>query len=141
MREKKGESRIKTRSKVPLIIFSCLLFFGGAVYWMFFSLKNVPKGSLVQSVESPDGSYTLNTYVSKNTLGSDAARGELVNEKTLVKKTIYWNYPDSRPAVKWLNNNTVKIGDQTLHLDIDETYDWRKDDHWIREEPPQASVR
>ncbi|PLR90688.1 hypothetical protein CTZ29_14135 [Bacillus halotolerans] len=53
---------------------------------MFFSLKNVPKGSLVQSVESPDGSYTLNTYVSKNTLSSDAARGELVNEKTLSKK-------------------------------------------------------
>ncbi|MEC1647781.1 DUF5412 family protein [Bacillus halotolerans] len=141
MREKKGESHFKTRSKVPLVIFSCLLFFGGAVYWMFFSLKNVPKGSLVQSVESPDGSYTLNTYVSKNTLGLDAARGELVNEKTLVKKTIYWNYPDSRPAVKWLNNNTVKIGGQTLHLDIDETYDWRKDDHWIHEEPPQASVR
>lgn len=108
---------------------------------MFFSLKNVPKGSLVQSVESPDGSYTLNTYISKNTLSSDAARGELVNEKTLVKKTIYWNYPDSRLSVKWLNNNTVKIGSQTLHLDIDETYDWRKDDHWISEEPPQASVR
>lgn len=53
---------------------------------MFFSLKNVPKGSLVQSVESPDGSYTLNTYVSKNTLGLDAARGELVNEKHLSKK-------------------------------------------------------
>ncbi|QKS06907.1 DUF5412 family protein [Bacillus halotolerans] len=132
---------MKTRSKVLLIIFSCLLFFGGAVYWMFFSLKNVPKGSLVQSVESPDGSYTLNTYISKNTLSSDAARGELVNEKTLVKKTIYWNYPDSRLSVKWLNNNTVKIGSQTLHLDIDETYDWRKDDHWISEEPPQASVR
>ncbi|MGR6858118.1 DUF5412 family protein [Bacillus halotolerans] len=117
------------------------MFFGGAVYWMFFSLKNVPKGILVQSVESPDGSYTLNTYVSKNTLSSDAARGELANEKTLVKKTIYWNYPDSRPSVTWLNNNTVKIGSQTLHLNIDETYDWRKDDHWIREEPPQASVR
>ncbi|AZV51526.1 hypothetical protein DIC78_17740 [Bacillus halotolerans] len=54
---------------------------------------------------------------------------------------MYWNYPDSRLSVKWLNNNTVKIGSQTLHLDIDETYDWRKDDHWIREEPPQASVR
>ncbi|UEG59424.1 DUF5412 domain-containing protein [Bacillus sp. BC1-43] len=77
----------------------------------------------------------------ENTLSLDAARGELVNEKTLVKRTIYWNYPDSRPAVTWINHNTVKIGNQTLHLDTDETYDWRKDDHWIREEPPQASVR
>ncbi|MEW4972307.1 DUF5412 family protein [Bacillus stercoris] len=140
MREKKGESHIKTRSKVPLM-FMLLVFFGGAVYWMLFSLKNVPKGNLVQSVESPDGSYTLNTYVSENTLSLDAARGELVNEKTLVKRTIYWNYPDSRPAVTWINHNTVKIGNQTLHLDTDETYDWRKDDHWIREEPPQAQVR
>ncbi|AGA21039.1 hypothetical protein BS11774_20180 [Bacillus subtilis] len=41
----------------------------------------------------------------------------------------------------WINHNTVKIGNQTLHLDTDETYDWRKDDHWIREEPPQASAR
>ncbi|MED4649872.1 DUF5412 family protein [Bacillus inaquosorum] len=103
---------------------------------MLFSLKNVPKGSLVQSIESPDGSYTLNTYVSRNTLSLDAAGGELVN-----KKTIYWNYPDSSRAVKWINHNTVKIGNQTLHLDTDETYDWRRDDQWIREEPPQASVR
>lgn len=141
MREKKGESHINIRSKIPIIIFALLIFFGGAVYWMLFSLKNVPKGSLVQSIESPDGSYMLNTYVSRNTLNLDAARGELVNKKTLVKKTIYWNYPDSSPAVKWINHNTVKIGNQTLHLDTDETYDWRKDDHWIREEPPQASVR
>ncbi|PSI03916.1 hypothetical protein C7H81_15600 [Bacillus subtilis] len=48
---------------------------------MLFSLKNVPKGSLVQSIESPDGSYTLNTYVSRNTLSLDAAGGELVNKK------------------------------------------------------------
>lgn len=89
---------------------------------MLFSLKNVPKGNIVQSVESPDGSYTLNIFVSQNTLSSDAARGELVNEKTLVKKTIYWNYPDSSPAVKWINRNTVKIGNQTLHLDTDDTY-------------------
>ncbi|PRP52686.1 hypothetical protein C7B63_01700 [Bacillus halotolerans] len=40
-----------------------------------------------------------------------------------------------------VEHNTVKIGSQTLHLDVDETYDWLKDDHWIREEPPQASVR
>ncbi|MGW8264363.1 DUF5412 family protein, partial [Bacillus sp. LR--39] len=91
MREKKGESHIKTRSNIPLIMFALLVFFGGAIYWMLFSLKSVPKGNLVQSVESPDGSYTLNTYVSENTLSLDAARGELVNEKTLVKRTIYWN--------------------------------------------------
>ncbi|QYX42271.1 DUF5412 domain-containing protein [Bacillus inaquosorum] len=135
MRKKGRESHQYTQQN-PFIIFALLIFFSGAVYWMLFSLKNVPKGSLVQSIESPDGSYTLNTYVSRNTLSLDAARGELVN-----KKTIYWNYPDSSPAVKWINHNTVKIGNQTLHLDTDETYDWRRDDQWIREEPPQASVR
>ncbi|MCY7975292.1 DUF5412 domain-containing protein [Bacillus inaquosorum] len=60
---------------------------------MLFSLKNVPKGSLVQSIESPDSSYMLHTYVSRNTLSLDADRDELVN-----KKTIYWNYPDSSPC-------------------------------------------
>lgn len=67
-------------------MFALLVFFGGAIYWMLFSLKNVPKGNLVQSVESPDGSYTLNTYVSENTLSLDAARGELVNEKHLSRE-------------------------------------------------------
>ncbi|TDO13068.1 hypothetical protein DFO69_1493 [Bacillus subtilis] len=91
MRKKGRESHQYTQQN-PIIIFALLIFFGGAVYWMLFSLKNVPKGSLVQSIESPDGSYTLNTYVSRNTLSLDADRGELVN-----KKTIYWNYPDSSP--------------------------------------------
>ncbi|CAM3735517.1 hypothetical protein BSI_13550 [Bacillus inaquosorum KCTC 13429] len=59
---------------------------------VIFTEKRSEKGSLVQSVESPDSSYTLNTYVSRNTLSLDADRGELVN-----KKTIYWNYPDSSP--------------------------------------------
>lgn len=92
MRKKGRESHQYTQQN-PIIIFALLIFFGGAVYWMLFSLKNVPKGSLVQSIESPDGSYMLHTYVSRNTLSLDADRGELVN-----KKTIYWNYPDSSPC-------------------------------------------
>ena len=36
MREKKGESHIKTRSNIPLIMFALLVFFGGAIYWMLF---------------------------------------------------------------------------------------------------------
>lgn len=31
--------------------------------------------------------------------------------------------------VTWINHNTMKIDNQTLHLAIDETYDWRKVDH------------
>ncbi|AWX22595.1 hypothetical protein DTQ03_13720 [Bacillus subtilis] len=43
MREKKGESHIKTRSNIPLIMFALLVFFGGAIYWMLFSLKTFRK--------------------------------------------------------------------------------------------------
>lgn len=71
---------------------------------MLFSLKNVPKGNIVQSVESPDGSYTLNIFVSQNTLSSDAARGELVNEKHSSRK------PSTgiiRTAARQLNGSTA----------------------------------
>lgn len=81
---------------------------------MLFSLKNVPKGK-----SHPSGwiagrqLYVKHLCIRKHLELRCSHRGELVNENT-VKRTIYWNYPDSRPAVTWINHNTVKIGNQTL---------------------------
>jgi hypothetical protein len=72
-------------------------------------------------------------------LSADAVRAELVNSKTNRKKTIYWNYPDVNPYVEWIDNDTVRIGEQSLNIAKGETYDWRKDDEWKRDLPKQRS--
>ncbi|MCY8517850.1 DUF5412 domain-containing protein [Bacillus atrophaeus] len=74
---------MNTRAKsfsVPLFMFTWL------VHWKFFSLNGVPKGTLVQTAESPNDRYAVKIYSSKNSLSADAAREELINNETLVKK-------------------------------------------------------
>ncbi|MCG8396807.1 DUF5412 domain-containing protein [Bacillus atrophaeus] len=132
---------MNTRSKILLSFSVPLFMFTWLVHWKFFSLNGVPKGTLVQTAESPNGRYAVKIFSSKNSLSADAARGELINNETLVKKTIYWNYPDSNPYVKWLDCRKVRIGNRTLHLDTDETYDWRRDESWVREPPKQTALR
>ncbi|MDR4986909.1 hypothetical protein CN491_16065 [Bacillus cereus] len=128
----------KTKGKALIIIFSMLVIIIGFGYWKFFSLQGVPKGKLIQTVKSPDGKYLIKTYFhNAGSLSADAVRGELVNLNTDSAENIYWNYPDADPYIKWVNKDSVRIGDQTLDISKKETYDWRDDDNHIKEMPKQ----
>ncbi len=97
-------------------------------YWKFFSLSGLSGGEKIQSIHSPDKTYTLHIY--KHNGGattSYAIRGELVanNKKFMNKKNIYWNYREDTATVKWLDNHTVMINTHKLNIETD-TYDFRK---------------
>ncbi|WCN36507.1 DUF5412 family protein [Aneurinibacillus uraniidurans] len=126
--------------KTIFIFFISCLFLLLGIYNLFFNLQTVPRGDLLRATTSPDGRYVLKTYVcDDDPLSANAARGELVDTKQHTKKTIYWNYYDNNPYVEWVNHNVVVIGNQTLHIDTNEVYDWRTDDKWVREYPRQFS--
>ncbi|WP_242217775.1 DUF5412 domain-containing protein [Bacillus cereus group sp. BfR-BA-01380] len=139
MNTKNAQKEIKkTKRKVGIVLLSMLIIGVGFVYWKFFSLQGVPTGELIRTIESPNGEYKIKTYFHDGgSLSADAVRGELVHLKTNSTKTIYWNYPDKDPFVEWLNETTVKIGDQTLHIPKQETYDWRDDKNYTRAYPKQ----
>ncbi|PFD96847.1 hypothetical protein COE15_10820 [Bacillus cereus] len=128
----------KTKRKVALVLFAALVIIIGFGYWKFFSLQGVPKGEWIRTVQSPDGKHAIKTYFhNAGSLSADAVRGELVNLSSDSTKNIYWNYPDTDPYIQWMDKDRVRIGDQTLDISREETYDWREDDKHIKKEPKQ----
>ena len=124
--------------KLVLLVLAILSLVGLGIYNLFFNLQAVPHGNLIRSIQSPHGNYVIKTYVSEDDpLSANAVRGELVDLKRQKVRTIYWNYYDQDPYVKWLNNSEVLIGRQTLNILKGDTYDWRSDDNWVRQLPRQ----
>ncbi|SME21209.1 hypothetical protein BACERE00185_03407 [Bacillus mobilis] len=99
-------------------------------YWKFFTLSGVSGGEQIQSIHSPDKTYTLHIYRHNGgATTSFAIRGELVanNKKFMNTKNIYWNYREEDATVQWLDDHTVMINKHKhkLHVETD-TYDFRK---------------
>ncbi|MGG0184630.1 DUF5412 domain-containing protein [Bacillus rhizoplanae] len=130
MDTKKAQKEIKkTKRKVAVVLFSMLIIGASFVYWKFFSLQGVPKGELIQEVKSPNGTYTLNAYITNGgATTSFAVRGELIFNKRKIFKTknIYWNYKENQANIEWKDEDTVIINGRTLQVP-NETYDFRKD--------------
>ncbi|WP_237979777.1 DUF5412 family protein [Bacillus thuringiensis] len=99
-------------------------------YWKFFTLSGLSGGEKIQSIHSPDKTYTLHIYRHNGgATTSYAIRGELVanHKKSMTTKNIYWNYREETATVKWLNDHTVMINKHTLNVETD-TYDFRKNE-------------
>lgn len=97
-------------------------------YWKFFTLSGLSGGEKIQSIHSPDKTYTLHIYRHNGgATTSFAIRGELVTntKKFMNMKNIYWNYREEDATVQWLDNHTVMINKHKLHVETD-TYDFRK---------------
>ncbi|HDR7794974.1 TPA: DUF5412 domain-containing protein [Bacillus luti] len=109
-----------------LFVFTLLI---GLGYWKFFSLSGLSGGEKLESIHSPDKTYTLHIYRHNGGATTNyAIRGELVenNKKVMNTKNIYWNYREETAAVKWLDDHTVVINKHKLNVKTD-TYDFRKD--------------
>jgi hypothetical protein len=135
-----GISCQKRHSLVILSLLTIIWVGGVIIYREFFSLQSVPKGVLILTIPSPNGKYAICTFSHNGgSLSADAVRGELVDLTHNTRKTVYWNYPDEDPYVEWLSTHTVIIGNKKLNMSKGETYDWRREDNWVRQYPKQFS--
>lgn len=95
----------------------------------YFINHHTPKGDLLTETVSPNGNYTVNTYVIHgNATVANSIRGEVVyHNKKDKKKTIYKGYREEEAEVIWLDDHTVSIN--SIELDVrKDVYDWRADD-------------
>ena len=95
-------------------------------YHSFFTLSGVDGDKKTGEYISPDGKYTVTSYL--NNGGATTAFAVLctVREKGKSKeKNIYWNYPCEEADVIWLDGTTVSISGKILNVTKD-TYDFRR---------------
>ena len=108
---------------LAIIIFVFLF----AVYYFFCDMTRLSRGSLINELSSPDGSYTVKAYLVKGgATVADAVRGELVfNEMIRKPKNIYWNYREENAHLSWIDEDTRAING--ILLDVPhEVYDFRR---------------
>jgi len=106
---------------VVFIILSFTLF-----YYSFFTLSGVDGDKKTGEYISPDGKYTVTSYL--NNGGATTAYAVLCTVKESGKnkeKNIYWNYRCEEANITWLDKTTVEINGITLNVTKD-TYDFRR---------------
>ncbi|XXM73023.1 DUF5412 domain-containing protein [Lysinibacillus sphaericus] len=102
--------------------------FGYGVYWLFYDMGRLPEGEFLTEETSPDGTYTVRTYVANGgATVSYAVRGELIfNKKENKVKTIYWDYREESADITWKDDDTVVINGHMLDVPGDR-FDFRHD--------------
>ncbi|WJV29712.1 DUF5412 domain-containing protein [Rossellomorea sp. AcN35-11] len=96
------------------------------VYWAFFDIQRLQPGELITDEVSPDGSYTVKTYLGNGGATVNyAVLGVLYfNNKENEPKHIYWDYEEQEGKIRWVDKDTVIINDVKLNVPED-TYDYR----------------
>jgi len=106
--------RKKVYRKVLIVLGVWLLFIasiiGYGVYWLFFDWSRF-KQELIAESTSPDGTYTVNAYVSDG-------------GATTPYTVSYWQYRENAADITWVDDDTVKINGVILDVP-NETYDYR----------------
>ena len=95
-----------------------------------FSYQRLPKGDYIEESTSPNGNYTVKTYLCNGGATVDwAVRGELtINYLFKMKRNIYWQYRTNESNITWKDNKTVIINGIEIELPNGK-YDYRVDDN------------
>lgn len=89
--------------------------------------SDLPQGEFLSESSSKDGKYKIKIYLCNGGATVDfAIRGELIINKTSVKKDIYWDYHVNNATVTWEDDDTVKINGKLINLPNGK-YDFRED--------------
>ena len=108
---------------IPAILIITLL---SSFHLAFFSLQRIDGQKKTGEYISPDGKYTITSYL--NNGGATTAYAVLCTVKRSgnnKEKNIYWNYPCEEATVSWLDKTTVEINGINLDIKKD-TYDFRR---------------
>lgn len=129
---------ILSKKKKMRIWFLVLAFVWSFLYYylfLFLSVMVVFVGSfsctkdLLQTVESPNGEYVVNTYQKNCHATTDfSVIGELCNKNNECKR-IYNCYHEKDSFVYWIDNETVFINNKELNI-FDDEYDWGNDNNY-----------
>jgi hypothetical protein len=96
-------------------------------YWAFYDIGRLRSGELIMKETSPNGSYTVGTYLNNGGATVDyAVLGVLYfNNEKRDNKNIYWQYEEQDGEIIWEDNNTVTING--IKIDVpNEEYDYRR---------------
>jgi len=117
---------LKKKIIIAVTILITFLIYG--VYWAFFDMGRLPKGKIISEVQSPNGSYTIKTFIANGgATTSYAIRGELIYNNIKKKsKNIYWNYREDKAIIEWVDDDTVIINGHELEVP-NEKFDFRRD--------------
>lgn len=109
-----------------LIIFCSALGYG--VYWLYFDLDRLPRGSLIEEQSSPKNTYTIKLYLSDaGATTSYSIIGELnYNKENKLPKVIYFQYRKQIAEINWIDDTTVIINGKKLNV-LHDKYDYRHD--------------
>jgi len=122
--------RHKKLVKIFVTVGVVFLLFQLVVTYFFFNMGNLPQGEFVGESISPKGTYTVMFYVTSPALSVGGTRGEVTNNKTGMKRNIYWEYnrnldKEGQHRVIWENDEIVYINGIRLNVRRD-SYDWRR---------------
>lgn len=104
------------------------------VFNVFFSIKNyllpdindLPKGELIQSVDSPSGKKKVNVYLVKNSMG-EAIRAELTDKLGKADaKNIFWQTEMSNVNITWKIDGVIYFDNIPISGTGEMPYDCRK---------------
>ena len=116
---------MKKKIATIVVIIIAILFYG--VYLAFFDMARL-KGEFISEVKSPNGTYTVKSYLSNGgaTTGY-AILGELNYNKVNKKpKNIYWNYREEKADIEWTDEVTVIINGHKVNI-LHDTFDFRRE--------------
>lgn len=113
--------------KLLKTILMLILLFSFFVYWLFFDINRLPHGEFLSESLSPDGKYKIKFYlINGGATTAYGVRGELCYKNGLKIRNIYWNYPEDKADVKWINNHVVIINGHRLDI-FKDSFDFRKE--------------
>ena len=87
-----------------------------AVQSLFPDISDLPKGDIIESTVSPNGTSRVDFYVVKNNLGT-AIRGECVRGSK--RANIYWQTGIDSVDVEWLDEQGIIINNIPLNIKTD----------------------
>ena len=108
---------------IPVILIITLF---STLHLAFFSLQHIDRQEKTGEYISPDGKYTVTSYLNNGGATTDYAVLCTVKESGKNKeKNIYWNYRCKNADVIWIDETTVSVNGIVLDVTRD-TYDFRK---------------
>ena len=119
---------MKKRLFVGLAILSAIAVLAvlvGFLRWFLFDIDSIRGHEVLERVDSPDGKYTITSYLNNGGATTNwAVLCSVKDNDTGKTRNIYWQYRCDDANITWIDDTTVNINGVKLNVEKD-TYDFR----------------